>query len=401
MIFRCGLAFCLSVAMASVAGAGAVIELVPDIPGPYDGGETLAVEVFLRQNPGDVDHLLRLVQLDLTDSDPAFGITFPEAHTGISFWDYSSTQHCFDNPTDCGPDHYIDGERFDGLPPGDDILVIAFGSAGELGADGDKQLTLLGDGSLLKIGEITVGVPVTAGTFMLDVVNEDETDPDLAAQVRWGFGAAVTAGDGQALTTWHGSTADLTGGTLEICVGPACIPDCVLMTSVPDCDSTLPRSQGNVIKLTFDCTNLTEPSPGDVIIQEITDGGGTGPDLSSNFMFSVEGASDVLRIKENGAILTNETWYTVRNAGGWTGVAPFKRDYQLLIGDANNDHRVLVNDLSLINSFVSIFVTPPDDSRANINDDNRVLPSDISLANTFVRLFPAPPAKPSGHLCDP
>ncbi len=175
-----------------------------------------------------------------------------------------------------------------------------------------------------------------------------------------------------------------------------------LMASQPDCDSTLPRSQGNVIRLTFD-RPITEPSPGggEVIIQQIMDGGATGGDISGNFTFSVVGAGDVLRIKETGAVLSNETWYTVRSTGGWAGVAPFKRDYQLLTGDANNDHRVLPNDLSLINSFVSIFVTPPDGSRANINDDNRVLPNDISLANTFVRLFPAPPGKPSDHSCEP
>ncbi len=65
-----------------------------------------------------------------------------------------------DNAADCGADHYIHGSRVSDLPPGLNVLVVAFGSENELGPNADKQLTLPGDANVaVKIGEITVVVP--------------------------------------------------------------------------------------------------------------------------------------------------------------------------------------------------------------------------------------------------
>ena len=394
---RNGLAFCLSVVLASVAHAGAVIELVPDVPGPYDGGEALTVEVFLRQAPADVDHLLRLVQLDLTLTDPAIGIGVADTHPGITFWDFGTTQHCIDNPTDCGADLYIDGSRIDLAPPGVNILVVAFGSANELGPSAAKQLTLPGDaGVAVKIGELNVRVPDNAGKYLLDVVNADETDPDLGAQLRWGFGQNI---NGESLTTWRAATSDLGGGTLELCVDlPQCDPLPVLIASEPDCDKSLWRSENNFVLLTFD-NPIPEPAPGEVMIQEITDAGGTGADISANFTFTVEGAmGEVLRITENGdSPLTHRTWYRFTNLGGWTGAANFERDYVVQVGDVDNNGLVLGIDFSIVNGGIPC-VNCPDDRR-DINGDNRILGIDASIVNGSIASPPV--AKPSGHDCSP
>ena len=49
--------------------AGGVLELVPDRPGPYFGGECLSVDLWLH-NSESVGHDLRIVQLDVSFSTP-------------------------------------------------------------------------------------------------------------------------------------------------------------------------------------------------------------------------------------------------------------------------------------------------------------------------------------------
>lgn len=61
--------------VASTAYAGATIELVPEQPGPYFGGETVEVDVY-----ATVDSVvyLRLLQFDFSATEPAleFGENF-------------------------------------------------------------------------------------------------------------------------------------------------------------------------------------------------------------------------------------------------------------------------------------------------------------------------------------
>lgn len=55
---------------ASGAGAGMVeVELIPDNPGPYYGGESRTVDVWLHSLV-DYDVRLRLLQFDFAASDP-------------------------------------------------------------------------------------------------------------------------------------------------------------------------------------------------------------------------------------------------------------------------------------------------------------------------------------------
>ena len=58
--------------VAAHANAGAVIELVPDISGPYLPGQAVSVDVWLH-NDDAVGHDLRLVALDIRALRPPGG----------------------------------------------------------------------------------------------------------------------------------------------------------------------------------------------------------------------------------------------------------------------------------------------------------------------------------------
>ena len=185
---------------------------------------------------------------------------------------------------------------------------------------------------------------------------------------------------------------------MEICVGPECRPD--LIGSEPLCDESLWRIEKNFVLLTF-MGPITEPAAGEIMIQEITDAGGTGADLSADFTFSVEGAGNVLRITENVDSplnpLTHRHWYRFTNLGAWAGGGLFERDYVVQMGDCTNDGLVVGADFSCVNAKISCFNCP--DDRADINGDNLILGADASLVNSFISSFPV--AKPSGHDCSP
>ena len=161
------------------------------------------------------------------------------------------------------------------------------------------------------------------------------------------------------------------------------------------------RNQLNVIRLGFGCDLPGVPTPGQVTISEITDGGGGacayGPDLSGSFTFSIEntgaGFPRILKMQSTGGVLTHRKWYAVRNTGGWSGVANFEAQYVVQVGDANNDLRVLFNDLGVINGSIPCFADC--DERLDIDGDGRILFNDLGVANGSVPSFPVD--KPCGN----
>jgi hypothetical protein len=169
-----------------------------------------------------------------------------------------------------------------------------------------------------------------------------------------------------------------------------------LTGSVPACDSTVPGSAGNIIDLTFDGP-IAAPAAGEIEIQQLAAAGGfTGGELSASFTYTVQ-PGNILRIKETGTVFSDKTWYAIRNTGGWSGVAPFKVDFEVAIGDANEDGFVLSSDVLLVNGSVGCFSNC--DPRLDINGDGFILSSDVLAANARVGNFGT--AKPSGHSCSP
>ena len=144
--------------VAPVAHAGAIVELVPDDPGPYYGGESVTVDVWLH-NEELFDVGLKLVQLDFSDTDPALSLrpTFS--------WDFSSL------PDDDAYQAFLITELplpraamgWDCLCPG---LYLALPSEGSL-----------------HIGSLEVELPVGVGTYDLDALNADEAGEVFGARI--------------------------------------------------------------------------------------------------------------------------------------------------------------------------------------------------------------------------
>ena len=163
-----------------------------------------------------------------------------------------------------------------------------------------------------------------------------------------------------------------------------------------DCDRSLPRIANNVIELWFDGT-IAAPSAGQIEVRELLPAGGLGEDLSDSFTVTIEGV-DVLRLTENGGILSNETWYAIVNTGAWPCVDEFKRDYIVVYGDANGDGRTSAFDANDI--WQNRADPSPKESRFDINGDGRVNAFDANLA--WNNRNPVdPPDKPSEHTCIP
>lgn len=394
MIARCGLALLLSVVAATAVQAAVVVVLEPETPPPYGG--PLDVGVFLRQDaPGD-NHLLRLVQFDLTVTVDVpelerLGLDFPPPHNGISFWDFTSLAGCAGDEGVCG-NGYLINDSLDAAEDDDELVRpnMVWISFIELVESEERQIMLLGDDALLvKVGVITVNVPIFDGVYHLDVLNAGEADSDLGAEIHWGFG---TDEPPDPLTEVRANTGGITGGELDICVGIDCRVN--LLSSIPECDASLPWLADGCIELTFDGPPGAAPSPGDVEIRALLDAGAVGPDISSNFLFSVVG--NVLRIEEDGDVFANNTWYGVRNVGGWSEASNFEQMYVVVYGDSTGDGRTSAFDA---NDIWNNRIDPaPACSRRDLNSDGRVNAFDANIAWNNRGDSPDPP---TGHACSP
>ena len=357
-----GLALSLVLGLASVAQAGAVLEF--GVP-PYGAGDTVTVDIFLKQDPVGSDVLIRLVELHMDDTDPALGLSNFQ-------WAFGAVVH------------YKDADLAGG--PAGVACAYYYEVPGDLGPNPGAQLTLPGNGSSVLIGTIDVTLPDPFDQpAYLNVLNADDADPDLVSLVAFGF----DLGD-DPVTAWRASDLSLSGGLYLFEPSTAC----TLVSSAPPHDGSLWRTANNCMELTCDagCV-LAEPGAGEVEIVELLAGGGYGADLSASFTFTVVGGN-VLQIEENGTVLTNQTWYGVRNVGAWSGVDPFMIHVVVQAGDANGDGRVQFNDLSFINTGIPTDPAMCGD-RKDINGDARVQFNDLSAANVSIPSDTI--AKPAGH----
>lgn len=221
----------------------------------------------------------------------------------------------------------------------------------------------------------TLTAPTEEGTYYLNLSN-------LFANV---------IQDGQTGEPFWASEAAEAGtiGNLTVIVSSAVVN---LVSTVPVHDESLPRSAKNIVRYTFDGLLPSAPAAGEIMIQELLDGGAFGADLSADFTCTINGVE--LTCVEDTPVLSHATWYGIRNIGGWTGVGAFEVHHLVLVGDATNDNNVLFNDLSEINTGVPTFGAA-DDDRRDINGDSNILFNDLSVANANVPTFG--PGKPSGH----
>ncbi|MGB2988205.1 MAG: hypothetical protein WBE26_20240 [Phycisphaerae bacterium] len=156
--------------VASAAHAGAVVELVPDDPGPYYGGESLTVDVWLNSAVSFDAPLIR-VQFDFSDTstglllDPTFVFDFSSLESDINAYGvYPELPVPWTwNPLEC-----VCPELFLHLGP-------------------DEPL---------HIGSVGVKLPTHPGLYVLDALNANDPDILHGAQIVTTVPGAWTAFDG-------------------------------------------------------------------------------------------------------------------------------------------------------------------------------------------------------------
>ncbi len=403
-MFVRGLTVCSILVAATVAQGGVVVTLVPTPnQATYAANSVVDVAVQLSQTPGAgvVDLRARLIEFDLAATSAFLlpGITLPLTHdrgdpqtaNDVNFWVFSSLPECVITPSFCGFNHYID----DDLPPGPvdtraNILAIAYHNLIQVvPPQDDEQILVRADGTPVIVGRLRVTLPGFDGTYPLNVLNQSDGDAsNRRARFDHGFDPHVT---------WRAGLLapnDVSGGVLNLTVGPVGCPEVNLTTANPADEKTLPWTRFHTIRLTFGGVIPVDVAT-KIEINELVAGGTFGANLNTagNFTFTIE-PGNILKIGDTGSHLTNQKWYAVRNIAADDCIANFQVDYLVQFGDANNDCRVLFTDMGFINA--QIPTTPAlDDARRDINRDGSILFTDLGATN------PRIPAdcivKPCGH----
>jgi hypothetical protein len=154
-------------------------------------------------------------------------------------------------------------------------------------------------------------------------------------------------------------------------------PPTHLVSSEPPADGTLPRTQRNCILLTFNGP-ITLPAGPALSIVTLAP---PHTDVGASFTYTIEPDGVTLKAKENGAALTNLTWYRVMPGLGLY-VFPFALDLCTLQGDADISGRVLVPDYFAVKNNM---VWPPDDcARWDLDGDGRMLALDYFIVKNHI-----------------
>lgn len=172
--------------LASAVRAEVAVGLLPNQPGPYTGGESLTVDVWLHSEVSSDESLVG-IRFDFQDSDPMLSLspTFT--------FDFSSI---FPAPV-------VYDVRFTDLPvPWTDNPALCLCP--------ELFLWLPAEGSIY-IGSFDVQLPTEPGVYRVDLLNADEVDPT--------FGALIYVG-----VFWTAYAGEITGGAYEFQVGGSAIP---------------------------------------------------------------------------------------------------------------------------------------------------------------------------------
>lgn len=379
-MFARSVALCICLLAPSAVLAQGTLELVPrpstncfNPCGVYGFGENVTIDVMLSQTSGSVHHL-RMIQLDFSASDAALVIPNTISWT-------SSTNH-FDHK---------DGSRLSNTFHGD--LVTP-----DLGLNTTDQFTLPADGSAVKVGEFTIGLPISSGVFTLDALNVSDTSADGGAQVRFGYSLTGT----DLITVWRNSNGMLNGGSVTFQT-----VNQTLAAADPVDSSSVTAAKSNLIIFNFSQSVGTDGPidlAGKIEIRELTADCGLGAvDLAAtpgNFAFEITNGGMTLRIAETAAVgvLSHQTWYAATNTGNWTGRPPFKMDFVHMIGDVDGSLFTAFTDIPPILEVINTTVTDAT-RRADIDGSGFIAFTDIPLILVEGVINTAAPAKPSGHGC--
>jgi len=160
---------------------------------------------------------------------------------------------------------------------------------------------------------------------------------------------------------------DLGGEVFQVVSGP------VLVATQPPSDGTLPKTQNNIIVLTFD-SPIALPVGDPLLITELGD---PNNDVSGLFAYSVDPNdpnASTLQATENGDQLADQTWYRVTPPQDLP-VEPFALDVATLRGDVNNSARVTTADYSEVKAHMG----ERTDARYDLNGSARITTADYSV----------------------
>ncbi len=245
-----------------------------------------------------------------------------------------------------------------------------------------------GSPEVLMTGSLTA--PLAGGTYMLtasncfgNVIKEGENGVPFWATEPFGVGTVTNLSI-----------------TVDICAQAASVDFASLASTEYPCDSTLSRNGNNILRFEFDIP-VSAPVPGEIEINELLGPGVYGPDISASFSISVVNGN-VLTITEVGNVLSNETWYSVRNVGNWCEAGDFEVDYAVVYGDADGFGGTSFGDLAAIFNVLQNGLPPnslADSSRFDIDGFGGISFGDIAAAFNFNNSSAG--AKPGPTGCSP
>jgi len=176
MMFSCRLTICVALAFSAVVYAGAVIDVIPTEPGPYEPGQSLTMDVFLTQNPGGSYIGLRGVRLAFSSTDPALQLdpqfVFDFSTVGDGGGTYVvGPQVPWPQTAYFGLD-YPNGNPFDPFE----------------GPGWSSKMLVLAPGEPLHVGSFGVLLPSQPGNYVLDVLDAANPNENYRAWISFGFG---------------------------------------------------------------------------------------------------------------------------------------------------------------------------------------------------------------------
>ena len=140
-MFRILSAIAVSLLFASSASAGVVIDVLPTQPGPYAPGERVELDVLFTQEPGGEDRYLRLLQVNIGNSDTAL------AFDDYLQFDFSAQSACALDPAACGVGYAQIGRIVFPEPPDTARSAVGVVYLG-FSQDAELQLRLPADGAI-------------------------------------------------------------------------------------------------------------------------------------------------------------------------------------------------------------------------------------------------------------
>jgi len=261
---------------------------------------------------------------------------------------------------------------YGGTADGDDLLQIG-GGQNTIGNDPNDPNLPAYPGGVVVPG-IALGTPAVLATGSAKAPMAEGTyNVSLANPF-----ASVLAEDMGSYYRVEAATASVgASGSFQISV----VSTPSLISSDPNTDGTLPKTQNNVIRLVFNAP-ITMPGGDPLVIVELAD---PNNDLTGSFTYTADpnetgdATGATLKATENGAVLTNLTWYRVTPDASFDVLA-FTLDACTLQGDCNQSDRVTTADYSCVKAALG----ERGDVREDLNGSDRVTTADYSVVKSHL-----------------